>query len=406
MADEYLPFTDFRVVQYSPALSLEEGIKRCLALAGLHSHDFQDEISESGTSLANFDTGGATGTWSVESDQLKGVGGGAASTFYILQHNTEVDPSFVVAFKKSGAKGGVTLLGDEYVVSWNATQTAVSSMSSGQIDTVLSVQDVVLVDDAEVIVAVQFQCMNNFDEVDWVSISVHQNGRCIVGGSDWIRESWRAGGSSFDGQIGLATYESETCYFYDIRVPELKWVREWTSVDPSEPVGAGLSRVIGTTPLFYFARFDGTVRAWIPSDRDVDWAIPDGRVTRAGERENFFVPGHIRMVGAYHEATAVNQTMMEEAARGLYTMPNDPNLMTTDEAQAGADRAHRVMRERRKSIALAIPANPLIEPYDRVTYGAEDKRVSGVQLRMSMPPGKPPDVEMDVDAQDYIEEGS
>lgn len=398
-----IEFSDLQVAQYRPSLTLEDGMRRCCALGGIHDFMFKDDVDEDfASALDNWDTANATGTWSIDTQRMKGVGGGTASTYYYCQYNDPITPSFAVSFTKQGTYGGISFLDNEYIVAWNGSETKIGLLNSSMvISEVLSRRQVVLVDDVEIKVVVRYHAMTNFDVLDWVSISVWQNGRCITAAADWIEDA-----SSYGASFGMLAYESNTSYFDNINIPELHSIREWTSVDPSEPVGMGLSRVIGTTPIVYFVRHDGTFSAWVPGDRDVDWDIPEGRMTRESYSEDFFVPHRIRMVGAFYEGVDMEQSMGEEQARHLFDMPNDPNLMTEQEAYHGAIHAHRIMREEREVKSLVGPANPLVEPHDRVTYDGEDFRVRNVKLSMSKKRGGPPTADMILLVHKYIAEGS
>jgi len=429
--DPQLTFGQFQVTEYSPTLTLEDSIKRCVALAGVtHDFEFDDLINEdlSSGDLSAFEYESLwllhttayvnTGTWSVTGGRLRGVGDGSSQQFYIAHCATSVEPSYVVSFEKWSVAGGVTVLGNEFVISWDVSSVAISRMdpNTRQVDEVLDTREEVIKNGVQVDICVQYQGMNQFDTIDWVSISVYQEGRCVIGASDFIYNPAfaslpgiykRSGTEDYDDVIGFATFESYTSEFDNVHVAELHRIREWTSVDPGESVGSGMNRAVGTEPVFYFIRCDGTLVAWIPGDRAVDWAIPTGRGTRNEERQDLMTPGRIRMVGAHYEAESWNETMMEQAGRHLFDLPSDPNLMTYDEAYDGAVRAHRVMREGDDIEAIEIPANPLLEPQDRVTYDGDDLRVMGIQLTISgVGRGRPPIARMSVETQEYIEEGS
>jgi hypothetical protein len=412
MSDPHLTFGDLQVTEYSPVVTLEDSMKRCCTLAGVaHDYEFQDEINDDCSSLDDFNTDDDTGTWTISGGQLKGVGGGTADTFYIIEHEVDVEPSYVLTFKKtSGGTAAVTLLGQEYIVWFSQSLTAIATLdsSTGQVDEVLDRRPVVLEDDVDISIAVKYQCMNDFETIDWVSISVFQNGRCILGASDFIYvsvgEYERSLAGDFTDEIGFAVWEGQTAYFDDIRIAELHNIREWTSVDPGETVAQGLNRAVGTTPVFYFMRYNGALAAWVPGVRSLDWTVSADRVTRLGSRDGYFTPGRVRMVGAYYEADVWKQALVVQHGRDLFGMENDPNLMTEDEVLAGALDAHRIMREEDDLDSLQIPANPLLEPQDRVEYDGDDFRVMAIQLSLrQVARDRGPAAEMSIETREYLE---
>ena len=373
---DFVYFKELRIYDSRPSWSLEDSIRNTASLGGIHDFSFLSTIADdfSSGSLSDWETPGE-GTWSIDSERLKGVGGGS-SRWYRLYHSVDVPLSFVARFTKQGDTGAFVFAGGNYAVTWSATKTSIVTLDSNGSPTKLAEADVVLGDDSEIVVAARYQQMTDFDVVDWMSAAVYICGRCVVGASHYMQ------GETYGDEVGFAVWESDTAYFDDFEISELHRLVEWTSVDPDELVASGMNRAIATTPLFYFCRYDGTLRAWLPGNRDADWVPPSAacRQITVAQRKEYFTPAHVRMVGAYHEAGSWNQDMAEKQGRYTFALVQDPNLVTIDEIRAGAEKQHNSLVERGRPWSITLPGNPLTEPQDRVTLDSEDVRVLAVQF--------------------------
>lgn len=403
MADDYVYFKDLQVHDRRQTLTLERSIRHTAGLAGIHSFSFLNEIEEDGSSVANFTLVDVGATWSSEGGKIKAVGNGGAQ-WWRAYHTTDIDGSFVATFNKFEARGAFVFCGnasDEYYAAyWTATGVGIGRInSSGALTKSAEFVHSGSIN-ASVTVAVRQQTMTDYDVVDWISIAVYFDGQLMAAGSIYIQ------GETLGDRIGFAVYDSDTIYFEQLDVPELYHVIEWTSVDPGETCGAGMARAIGTTPVFYYARYDGSLRCWLPGDRSVDWTVPSTRELGRSSLVNRFTPGHVRMVGAYHERDAWNDALLEQQARPTFALLDNPNLVDKDEILEGADEGHRRVREGKTRWSVNVPGNPLIEVHDKLSVDSNDIRILGVQFNVEKASeDEPPTITMQVEGTDFIDEG-
>lgn len=379
---DYVRFKDLRVNDNQPSYTLEESVKRPAALGGIHSFDFLSRISEifAGSNsdiwagaLSNFDQAGAEGTWTINTGKIQGTGGGGGR-WYRIQHNTEVAPSFVATFDKFTDTGGFLFCTD-YLAFWSGSAVGFAKLNKNNgVQTLVVNYADAYTGEGEVAVAVRYQSQSSVDQVDWLSASMYIDGRCVASMSDEIV------GMLSTHEIGFATYAGNVMQVDNLRIAELRNIVDWTSVDPGEAISSGMNRAIGTAPVFYFVRYDGTLRMWTPENRAVDWTVPADRIRGKATRTSYFVPAHVRMVGAYHEASEWDQEDAEKQARQLFTIADDPNLMSDEEAYRGAQRARRKLLEGAEMVNLTMPGCPLIEPQDRISDGVDDMRVAAIQF--------------------------
>lgn len=336
-------------------------------------------------------------------DYLWGIGSGS-SRWYRLLCDTDVSPSFVCEFDKYDNRGSFCFCGDGstcYCVWWDSTRAGVGKIDASGALTEITTNYCDITGDARMRVAVKQLSLSDPDEIDFLSATLYANERAVAYGCAYIA------GETLGDYIGFGVYDSDSIMFDNLIVAELHRIVPWTSVDPGEPVMAGLSRAIGTTPVYYFSRYDGTVRCWIPGDRTVDWAIPTTRdLTRATQKTKF-VPAHARMVGSYHEVDNWNDTVAEHQARPTFSMLQDPNLESQSDIEDGVIDGHRRLRENALRYNDEVPGSPLIEPQDRVTVNSEDVRVTSVLFVVKKDgPKKAPSIRMHIEGTDYIAEGS
>lgn len=349
-------------------------------------------------SSSNFDISGAEGAWGYVEDKLSGTGGGA-SRWYRIDHDTAIAPSFVATFDKDDARGAFVFC-DGHCAYWNSTEVGIGEIDSNGDLTILAKQLHSSTTTATVTVAVRYQALTDYETVDWLSATVYFDGRLMVSGSDYVKDE------TFTNTVGFAVYESDTITFDNFNIQELRRIVEWTSVDPAEPCSSGMSRAIGTTNVFYFCRFDGAFRCWIPGDRSVDWTVPTTRELRRPTKRNCFVPARARMLGAYHEADSWEDDLAEQQGRPTFVSLNDPNVSDQEETKDSAEDGHRRAREGENEWSVQMPGNPLTEPQDRLSINSNDVRVVGIGHTISKRGTGAPVFILQVDGTDYIVEGA
>lgn len=367
-------------------ISLEESIRRCGAFGGIHDFDFDDEVSEDFASgLASWTTD-ALATWDTSSSILSATGGGSA-IWYEARHSTEVPPSFVASFDLISGPGAFVFHGktdastaDGYCAWWNATSCGFARIASDKTDTILTQMPYAISGPARIQVAVKWRLDSTDEDRKWMLMSMYADGREFVCYADDI------GGTDCDwanDYIGFAVTASDNLQVDNLTVSQLHRIVDYTSVDPGEGAGSGLSRAIGTSRVRLMCRYDGTLRAWEPGNRSEDWAIPASRPTRLTDRDDRAkVVTHIRTIGALHAVDRFDDSEGEIHGH-RFVQADDPNLMSESEVYDEAGLQINDAKEQQKPAQLAMPLQPFIEPNDRVSYDSEDYRVTSAGQSLS-----------------------
>ena len=316
--------------------------------------------------------------------------------------NKRIFPSFVATFdtdSESGAFAVCAEMGEPmWAAYWDDTEVGIARCTEDfEIDYKVAALPMPFTPPASLTVAVRPQRLVDMDRADWLSISLYVDGRLYIAGSDQILDK------TLGNKVGVGAFGSDVCTITDLRIAELHRVIPWTSIDPGETCAAGMNRAIGSTPVFYMARYDGTVRAWMPGNRDVDWSIPTSRIIRADTLDSMFVPAHLRMLGEYHEVDVWDNDIAREQARRVFTVENDPNISVIEEIRESALRAHKIKKEQGRKLSIQLPGMPFVEPHDRIEALGETWRVTAFQYNVQQSK-QAPVFAMQIEAQQYIEE--
>jgi hypothetical protein len=314
------------------------------------------------------------GNWAITSGVLKGIGNGAAQWYKAL-HITNVELGFVVTFDKTGDRGMFIFCSDDnynaYYFCWTGTVVSMGEMTAGSASN-LVVLPCAETGDASVTVMVWPQQHTNIDEIDDVTCALWFDDKLLL-----------AHAVPYDAtkgkRIGFAVYESDTLTIDNLRVPQLHQLIEWTSVDPGEAAGAGMSRVIAQSRIRTLARYDGTVKIWRNDTTDSDWTAPASRQGATMETQQIYWPSHLRLAGALHEAD-----IFRTGNQGhIFGTGQDPNALSEDATYDMATDAHRIVEEAAHTLALTLPPNPALEPEDIITYDGDKWRVSSINYRIT-----------------------
>lgn len=340
-------FQDHRLSDQQMPLTLEDTFRVYAAYAGIHDCQFDDAFTNASISY----TGTVAATWTQS-----------------LQA-TALPSSHVVSYTKSVARQGV-------VVGVNSANTGyiVCTDSSGVYiylgGTLKYSIPITTPVDADVVVG--FRQMRYSDREDdlWRIITLWMNDALILTYSEpatVLIDSPR---------FGFAAYGTDAVTYTSARVPELADFAEWASLDPGEAPLGGLRRVIEGRYLEYYVRYNGALRAWRPKTRSEDFAFGEDVIyTGRVNTDMSQMATHIRMVGAYTWAEALDADLIEQYEH-RFREENNPMLMSEKECYNEAVRSLKRVREAAFAEQLRTPFTPLLEPEDRVSTTNGDWLIS------------------------------
>lgn len=394
-------FKDLRVNDGVRANTLQGIIERCAGYAGIHSRLFRDALSLSGTPSSLFDTVGATVSGSDVSDITITKTSGAWGLATLKE---EFTMPVVATFTRKSDKGAF-LFGygaienptTGWIVYWDTDLIGIAQVS-GQ--SAVSHEEVAWsppIDDSEMTVVAIAQRFSDFEFADYISIAAYHEDHIVVSDSIpisglgfndvewWTTVGGFIGFASEDGAGGTPTKVG------NLTMPELHRVVEWASIDPSESAAQGMNRAMKSSRIFYFVRFDGTLKVWRPRADDVTDVIeiPEDRAVKLGEAVTHLQPNHIRVQGAFLEGEAWDDDQIARAGRRIFVKKDDPNLWGDDDISQEAQWGLYDIREKGAKLSLSIPGTPLIEPQDFIRYpetGHPDStlyRVENVQFTLT-----------------------
>lgn len=316
---------------------------------------------------------GTEGVWGLVSDTLQGTGGGAAQ-WYKIRHVTEVDLGFIVTFDKTGDRGMFVFCSDDsynaYFFAWSGTEVSMGEMTAGVAPNLI-VLPCAETGDASVTIMVWPQQHTAIDEIDDVTCALWFDDKLLLVHSVQYD-------ASKGKKIGFAVYESDTLTIDNLRIPQLHQIMEWTSVDPGEAAGAGMSRIIAQSLIRTQARYDGSVKIWRNDTTDSDWEAPTSRQITMMESQRMFWPNHLRLAGALHESDVFRAGNQGH----IFGVGQDPNALSEDATYDVAEDVHRIAEEAARTLALTLPPNPVLEPEDIVTYDGNKWRISSINYRV------------------------
>jgi len=367
-----IQFKALQVHDDRPAIAREMSLNRVCSFAGIHDLDMSSAIFENYTTgtISDYNMGDETGTWAITAGALEGTGGGVGSTWYKVLHDTSVELGWVAQFDKHDIRGAFLFCCDAswngYQIYWDGTDVCLHSLTADAY-TVLSKINCTETGNATITVAVRPVRYTDVDEIDDLVITMWYDSRHIL--------THLVGYDSTKGdRVGFAVYESDVCTFDNLWVPQLhQWV-EWTSVDPGEYAGSSLNRVISQANIKMRSRYDGSVKFWKPGDPASSWTIPSGRYRTKTNQRAIYMPTHIRLVGAKHEA----ENFREGTQGHIFEIADDPNVLSHDAVADQASVRHKEIEEAGNTYVISGPPNPLIEPEDVVTLDGTDRKVDTI----------------------------
>lgn len=384
------------------AVTLERAVRLTSAFAGIHRFDFENAIDEDFASLDDWITDPAA-AWSAATGRLVATGGGGG-LWYQARHSTQVAPSFVASFDRVSGDGALVFYGkdsadDCFVAWWTDSTCGIGRISDAGALTNLVSMPYGISGSSRIQVSVRY----NLDSVDenrrWIVVNLFADGECLVGAASDIGET----ALDWDGNyIGFAVYDGNTMTVDNLTIQDLCRIVEWTMIDPGATAATGQSRAIATTRIKHMMRFDETMRVWRPEDRELDWAIPNSRVIQFDDRSNKTKTlTHVRTQAAIHEVDYISDAE-GEVHMHRFTIRNDPNVMTVAGAYAEAYRVIHDSKEGQVVARIVFPPNPLLEPYDRVSYDGTDYRIVSISRVLAMQDNTRPAYRSTIDVRGYL----
>jgi hypothetical protein len=372
MADA-IRFREFLVCDTDTQKTIEECAKALFSYAGIHDRNFDDDLDDDFATLSSttWDTGGATGTWSIASSQLQGVGGGAAAWYYLLS-NDDMPSEGVLTVYKNSTRGGVVFRATDnnnhYLFFWDSNSVGFQKKSSGNYSILIDLPKTYT---GAGNVTLSWREMKFRPEADhkWLIMSAWMDGELCCTTEDDIT------GKTVGHKAGFAAYQSDTVLFDDVNIPELTEVIGAATLDVNESPASGLGRAVGRRFIRYFLRYDGALRMWRPKSATSSYTY-DNHITGFNWDVDYRQQvSHWRQVGAWEQVDRFDTTLLQ---RGIQRFRRDdnPELKNREMCYNEAGYAIQHLKEKADCIDMDVPAQVLQEPEDVVTvYFARDGSV-------------------------------
>jgi len=378
-------FKESIVTDAEHPITLEGAIRQIAVLAGIHDFAFQDDVEEAFTSLSSWTTDTTDGTaWVVATGELVVTGGGNA-VWYEGIHDTEVSPSFLANFDLVTGSGAFvfrakTGASDCYIAWWDGSNCGFAKVNSSKASTDLIKMPFGISGPARVQVEVRWKLDSVNESRKWLLMALIVDGREVAAFAEDV------GGTVYDWSgdgIGFAVTGANSLTVDNLTISELHRSVDYITLDPGQPIASGLAQAIGTTKTRSTIRFDGTMRVWLPGNRSVDWTVPSGRDLQFSDRRVITSTAtRIRSIGAFHQEEYSDDDE-GQVHMNRFSQSDDPNLASHLEVYDEARRQVRDAKEAQKPMQLALYAQPLLEPYDIVSYDSTSYRVLAMNSQVS-----------------------
>ncbi|CAG0995572.1 hypothetical protein ANAEL_02568 [Anaerolineales bacterium] len=212
---------------------------------------------------------------------------------------------------------------------------------------------------------------------DWITVAIYLNERLHLCHSFPLYDKSLLGTKIF----------ASTGAISGVTVDQLPRLVPFYSVDPGENVASGIGRIVGQSRAEHLYRFDDTVLIARPvidhHPANLDWALPITRTLRLEDSENYQVPVHYRLVGAWSEMDIFDAEGMEDSWRHTFTRKDDPNLMTDAEMQTEKAYVLYELNAARRQRAVELAFNPLMEHGDYVSLAGEYWTIDTLQFSLA-----------------------
>jgi len=361
MADG-IRFREFFVCDTQENRCIESTVEALFSYANIHDRSFDTNLDDSFSSLSSdtWNTAGATGTWAAVSNQLRGIGGGAAAWYYLLSNDDMPREGVMTVYKRN--RGGIliraTNANNHYLVFWDANSVGVQKRSAGAYSTLVDVPKAYTGEGDLLISWREIKFRATADE-KYLFISLWVDGELACCAVDDIT------GSTPGQKVGFAVYGTDTVYFDDVRIPELCEIVE-ISMDIGESPAGSLGRLLGRRHIKYFLRYDNTLRMWRPKAQSSAYTYDNNITDFAQIIDDRGLISHWRQVGAWEQADRFDTTLI---GKGIQRFRKDDNaeLTTVEACYDEAGYALQELKENSDRVDITVPAQVLQEPEDVVT---------------------------------------
>jgi len=367
-----IKFKEHLLVNGIQDLTIESVFRAMAEFAGIHSFAFGDEFTDAFTTAAQWDTAGAEGTWAIAGGEMGGVA--VDGWNFCVTDSYETPKAFVMEIDTSGAFGAVGVLAtdvDNLIYCWWNDAAAGITYRSSDSDTILvSLPKVLDTTTKSLRVSVQPQLT-----ADDCFVSFWANDQFVANAHLSAYPTGR--------KLALGCYADNAVTFDDARIPELTEVLDVATIDVGETPGGALSRAIGRRHINYFVRYDGSLKAWRPSQvatsatltiSDVDDMVEI--IDRRG------LVSHWRQVGAWDVADAYDETLLAQIGHRFHKDDN-PDLMTEDDCETEATLSLVRVQEYAHRAEVSAPFIPMLEPEDRITICNVDWLISSMSVSLA-----------------------
>lgn len=342
-------FDDLQCYQSKLSLSMAEAIAGMLTVAGVHEHIYEprDMYLDDGEVSGVFSRSGNTITSTSEGSVWIMKAGGSlvvdvdmSGSVELFMGNGDIaEPANVLGMRVSS--GSLEIFdGDGVVSRWPV------SSSSG-------------------LRAVFSEIKTYKLEIDYKIVAVYI-GDLLLTAHAIQRESDTS--SRHLGILTLSSGGSIEIYASDLGSP-----MRYASVDPGEPVAAGLSRLVKGLPITMFARYSGAVKFYAPKPResvaDLSGYI-DYAKTVAIQKNWRALAGVVRAVSALPEAEYIDRSIVDLVGAQIVVASN-PNITTFQGTLSEAERVQDTTEEAFKTLNVTGFACPVLEPGDIITAVSE-----------------------------------
>lgn len=369
MADA-IRFKQFLCCNTEPNKAIEDNAKGFFSYAGIHDRHFDHTLNETWENLADW-TPSVGGVWSVASNQLTGVGNGGADWDSLVSVD-DMPSEGILSVTKTGARGGVifraTNASNHYLFFWDTTSCGFKKKAGGTYSTLVSVPKV-YGGTGDIVLCWREKKFRVAADEKWLTMSAWIDGALAVTTVDNIANSTPGK------KVGFAVYDTDTVTFGAARIPELTEVIEWASLDVGGSPAHGLATMLGRRHIYYFLRYDGSLRMWRPKASSSDYTYQRHITGFSWDIDSRNLVGHWRQVGAWDDADRLDTALLQ---RGItrFHKDNNPDLLTREQCYNEAGWSLQRLKEESNRIDLRVPAQVLQEPEDTVTiYFARDGTV-------------------------------
>lgn len=337
-----IQFTDFHSSDTIRPFSLEDCLQRYGTWAGIQDYTFLDTYAS--------DTVTVVGT----------VSGWDAPTVLGV-----VPASLTLLYHKTSFRQGATILGGTEVALVIGTDASGYPTIWEDSGTILQQIPVATPEEADVEVTVRQIVMDDTGTNIWLTATLTMNGRWVMSYSKLLTTT-----------IGyltvcLGAYDFDTVTYTNVRIPELAETTEFGTTDPGESAFNGLSRTIEGRYLFYYVRYDGSLRVWRKKERDAVLTLGNSVERFQKTQDLTSLMTHARMMGAYVWGESADTDLLSTYGHRFQEV-NNPMLLTEEECDLEASNSLKRSEEQSFGATAIAQHVPLLEPEDRVTIFGDD----------------------------------